>query len=167
MPKILIYISFIPWFLYFLATTINAYKDLKTNKFNKKWLKKNFLKVFHFDNLILLGIFIFFSVYYGKSGQVWLAEVLLFGFINLYLFFNYFYYDKNKSKAKLVPTDLSPILILIIIALIPIIRYGGTKNYIIAYYLLFGLSFFNYLTVIIANFIHKLVVKLICYGKNK
>ena len=97
MTKIIVYLTFIPWLLYFSSLCNNAIKDLKENKVTKKWIKENIFKIFHFENIILFAIFIYFSAYYHNADQIWLVDVLLFSAINLYLFFNR-YYDKNTRN---------------------------------------------------------------------
>lgn len=160
MSKGIVYITFIPWFLYFFSLCKSALKDLQTYPISLKWFKKNILRVFHFENIILFSIFIYFSTYYSKSNQIWLVEILLFSAINLYLFINR-YYDKNRSNVVFSTKDLSTILLIILLILIPIVFYIGTSNYVITYYILFGYSFFNYLIVFIAKTINDLILKLI------
>lgn len=154
MSKLFVYLSFIPWLIYFSSICNNAIKDLKKNKINKTWLKNNIFKIFHFQNIILFGIFVYFSIYYYKAKQIWLVEILLFAAINLYLYINH-YYDKNNSDEQLSSSDLPTILIILLLVMIPIIFYISTKNRLVTYFILFGYSFFNYLIVYVAAFIHK------------
>lgn len=164
MTNAIIYLTFIPWILYYSSISKNAIKDIKNKKLGFYWFKKNILNIFHFENLILYGIFIFFATYYQNSNQIWLVDILLFSAINLYLFINC-YYDKNRSTNKLVVSDLTIILIALIISLIPFIYYMVTHNYLMTYYILFGFSFFNYLIVLISSLINKLIIKLIIRKK--
>lgn len=164
MTNAIIYLTFIPWILYYSSISKNAIKDLKNKKLGFYWFKKNFFNIFHFENLILYGIFIFFATYYQSSNQIWLVDILLFSAINLYLFINC-YYDKNRSTNKLVVNDLSIILIALIISLIPFVYYMSTKNYLATYYILFCFSFFNYIIVLISSLINKFIIKLIIRKK--
>ncbi len=166
MTKIIVYLTFIPWLLYFSSLCNNAIKDLKENKVTKKWIKENIFKIFHFENIILFAIFIYFSAYYHNADQIWLVDVLLFSAINLYLFFNR-YYDKNRNKGKIGTNDISTILILLLITLIPFIYYVSKRNHVVTYYILFAYSFFNYIISYIAININKAIIKLIKKNNEK
>lgn len=160
MTEGIVYLTFIPWFLYFASLCKNALKDLKDNEINFKWIKKNIFKIFHFENIILFAIFFYFSAYYSDSNQIWLVEVLLFSAINLYLFINR-YYDKNRSKATIGTKDVSTILIIMFLIFIPLIYYISSRNYVVTCYIFFAYSFFNYLIVYIAKTINDFIMKLI------
>lgn len=160
MTKFLVYLTFIPWILYFSSVCKNAIKDLKRVKVNKEWIKKNIFKIFHFENIILFAIFSYFSFNYKDANQIWLVDVLLFSAINLYLFFNR-YYDKNRNDERIGTGDVSTILIILLLIAIPLIYYVSTHNYVNTYYILFGYSFFNYLIVFVAKYINDLIMKLI------
>lgn len=160
MTNLVVYITFIPWMLYFSSLCKNAIKDLKRVHVNKGWIKKNLFKIFHFENIILFGIFIYFSVNYKDANQIWLVDVLLFSAINLYLFFNG-YYDKNRSEERIGTGDVSTILLILLLSAIPLIYYVSTHNYVNTYYILFGYSFFNYLIVFLAKMIHDFIRKVI------
>ena len=161
MQRFLNYLTFIPWLLYFVELSRNVIKIINTNEINKEWLKKNFFNIFRFDTLILIGIFIYFMItYYHTADQIWLVEILLFSAINLYLYFNS-YYDKNKTDYHIDTKDLSTILIILIIILIPLIYFISTKNSLITYYILFGYTFFNFIIVYLAKKINDLIIKII------
>ena len=81
MTKTIICLTFIPWILYFLSVSLNAVKDLNKNTVTGTWLKENVFNIFHFDNIILIGIFIYFSRMYPDANQIFLVETLLFTFI--------------------------------------------------------------------------------------
>lgn len=166
MSKIIVYLTFLPWFFYFASLCKNALSDLKENQITKKWLKKNIFKIFHFENIILFAIFIYFSTYYHHSNQIWLVEVLLFSAINLYLFINR-YYDKNRNQSQIGTGDVSTILILLLIILIPIIYYMTTDNYVVTCYILFGYSFFNYLISFVAKKLNDLILHLLKKRDNE
>ena len=158
MFRFFVYLTFIPWLLYFISLSKNTIKVLKSNKVNKEWIKKNIFNIFHFENLILIGIFVFFSVMYRHRTEIWLVDVLLFSAINLYLFIN-MYYQKNKTTAKITNNDIPIILILIILTCIPFAVYTSTHKYTITYYILFGYSFFDYIIVYIGKIINDLIIK--------
>ena len=158
MKKIMILASFIPWLLYFFSLCKNTLKDVKANEINSEWIKNNFLKVFHLDNLILFAIFIIFTSIYHSSGKIFLTKILLFSSINLYLLANR-YYDKNKYQYNIGNDDISTILILVIISLIPISIYNITGWYTVSYSIMFAFAFFNYFIVILAKKINDLLIK--------
>ena len=166
MQRFINYLTFIPWLLYCIELSRNAIKILNTTNINKKWLKKNFFNIFRFDSLILIAIFVYFTINYNEADQIWLVEILLFSAINLYLYFNS-YYDKNKSNYRIDTKDLSTILIILIIFLIPLFYFIATKNSLITYYILFSYSFFNFIIVFIAKKINDLIIKLIIKKKNE
>ena len=160
MFRFFVYITFIPWLLYFISLSKNTIKVLKSNRVNKEWLKKNFFNVFHFEYLILVGIFVFFSTFYHDRDQIWLVDTLLFSAINLYLFIN-LYYQKKKTTAKITNNDIPIILIIIILTCIPFVIYVSTRNYLIVYYILFAYSFFNYPIVFFSKQINDLIIKMV------
>ena len=166
MTKLIIYLTFIPWLLYFSTICKNALKDIKNTKINKVWFKKNVLKIFHFDNIILFAIFIFFSKNYPEASQIWLVEVLLFSVINLYLYMNT-YYDKHKSNKKMEISDTSSILIILLLTLIPIIYYISSDNYINTYYIMFAYCFFNYIIVLASQKINNILINFIKMKNEK
>lgn len=153
MTKFIILLTFVPWFLYFASLCKSSIKDLNNNKITFTWVKNNIFKIFHFETLILIGIFVFFSIYYYKASQIWLVKVLLFSSINLYLFFNR-YYDKNNTDYKIGNKDITTILIILFIILLTMIFYLITDRYTITYFILFGYSFFNYSVVFISKLIN-------------
>ncbi len=160
MTNFIIYLTFIPWLLYFFSLYKNAIKDIKKVRINFDWFKKNILKIFHFQNIILFGIFIYFSTSYKDANQIWLVEILLFSAINLYLFFNS-YYDKNRSENKLTTGDISTLLITLLLVAIPLFYFASTENYLVTYYILFAYSFFNYFITFFAKKINDLLFKII------
>ena len=68
MTKFIVLLTFIPWFLYFASLCKSAIKDLN-QKIDKTWIKENIFNIFHFENLILIGIFIYFSISTDKDNQ--------------------------------------------------------------------------------------------------
>lgn len=160
MKTFIIYLTFIPWLLYFVSVTKNDIKDLKGQKVNLRYVKENFLKIFHLDMIILIAIFVFFCKYYKTVSQIWLVKVLLFSAINLYLYTNT-YYDKNKSHNIIGTEDISTILIMIILILIPLTFYAISNHYTITYYILFGYSFFHYILSIISKTINDKIIQLV------
>ncbi len=166
MKNFFVYLSFIPWFLYYISMCKNALKVIKMNNVNFKWLGKNFFKVFHIDNTILFAIYVFFSYINTDASQLWLVKLLLFSGINLYLYINTFY-DKHRITDKIKTDDISTIFIILFIALIPIIVYISTKSYTIAYYIMFAFAFFNYIVTYIAKLINDWSFNMVVKHGNK
>ncbi len=158
MTKFVVYLTFIPWFLYFSLLCKDALQGLKTDKITWEWFKKHIFSIFHFHNIILFAIFVYFSSKYADADQIWITEVLLFTAINLYLYINH-YYDKYKSVEHINSFNMSTILIILILTFIPIIFYVSTRNYRVTYYILFCYSFFNYVIVFIAKTINDFLLK--------
>ena len=161
MKKIVFYLTLLPWFLYFSKISKNNLKSIRKAKINFEWIKNNFFKIFRFDNLILIGVFVFFAKFYPDASQIWLVKTLLFSIINLYLFINT-YYEKEKNPSHIVTDDVSTLLIILIISILPVIYYIATGHYTITYYVLFGYNFFSFFIVLVskkANDLINLIVR--------
>ncbi len=148
------YLLFIPWILFFSLYSLNAYKVIyrKKTKINLKWINKNFFKIFRFDVLLLMGIFIYFSTYRNIT-----VIKMLFFMINLYLFVNTIYDVKINKKRNI---DWPMIIIYILIISIPIIYYYFTKKIIMTFMIMFGYVFFTYIINILINNFNKKILKL-------
>lgn len=166
MSKFIVLLTFIPWFLYFASLCKSAIYNLNENKITWNWIKDNIFKIFHFENLILIGLFVYFSIYHYKANQIFLVEILLFTSINLYLFINR-YYDKTNVEYKIGNKDITTILIILFITLIPIMFYLTTNREVITYFILFGYSFFNYIIVFISKFINNIIYKIVRRHNNE
>lgn len=138
----------------------SALYDLNNNKITLSWIGKNIFKIFHFDNLILFAIFGYFSYAYPDANQLWLVEIMLFTVINLYLYMNRFH-DKDRFVGHVAKDDLSTILVILLIMLVPVFYYGSSKDYMFTYYIMFGYGFFNYIIVFIAHLVIKMIFKII------
>ena len=86
MQKILIFLTFIPWFFYYFSQTKSNLKIINNNKEDNSW-RKNFLDIIPLNNIILYAILIYFSSYYNDSSSIFIVRIMLFSAINLYLFF--------------------------------------------------------------------------------
>lgn len=166
MKNFFVYLSFIPWFLYYVSMCKNAMKDIKKSDVNFKWFGKSFFRIFRLDNIILFAIYLFFSFVNTDASQLWLVKLLLFSGINLYLYINSFY-DKNKIREKIKTDDISTVFIILFLSLIPIIYFISTKNHTITYYIMFGFSFFNYFIAFISKIINDWSFKLVVSRGNK
>lgn len=165
MQKFFVYLTFIPWFLYFVEIAKNFLKILSNTKVNKEWFKKNFFYLFRFDSIILFAIFIFFAKFYKDANQIMLVKILLFSAINLFLYINTLY-EKHDNPNHVTPKDISTILIILLVILIPIIFYIATDQYTITYYILFAYSFFSCLIVMFSKAINDLIIKIVRRKNN-
>ena len=116
--KIVNYITFIPWVLFFGKLIKMALKETKHKNLNFKWFRSNFSKIIHFDIIILILLFIYFA-----SFEDTLVDRMLFSVMNLYLFVNTFYDKRNISNKSLDKKDIIPSIIIILLSLIPFILY--------------------------------------------
>lgn len=165
MKKLVVFLTFIPWLLYFSKITKNVIaEETKGIKRDKKWWQENFFQVFQIDTLILVGIFVFFAKYHKDANQIWLVKVLLFSAINLYLYLNTYHLKYNRSVDK---SNISTILLLLIIMFIPIVFYGVTGKYTTTYYILFVYSFFYYAIAMICYKINNLLINNASKNENK
>lgn len=158
MTRIIISLTFIPWILYLVSSSSRVIKEFRGQKINKEFLKNNLFNLFRLDTIILVLIFIFFSITYPSANQIWLIRVLLFISINLYLLLNSIYDKKNKEK--LLKKEYNIIFLLVILMLIPIVFYLISKKYTTAYYIMFGYSILNGLIVLLCSIINNKINKL-------
>lgn len=144
MQKILIFLTFIPWFLYYFSQTKSNLKIINNNKGDNSW-RKNFLDIIPINNIILYAILIYFSSYYDDSSSIFIVRIMLFSAINLYLFFNTIsrkdYITIFEDSKESIPIKY------ILIALIPIISFFFTKQHMMTYYLMISFNILNYLLI--------------------
>lgn len=155
MNKIISYITFIPWVLYYSKSIINGIKSTKDVKSIKIWYKKNKGRLIPFESLLIIAVYVYFSLHNNTA-----VIKLLFAVINLYFFINTFYDSRVDNNKKLTTMDISPILIAIILSFAPFIYFIKTNNLRITYYILYGYSFFSYLVVVLSRLIDKFLNKL-------
>ena len=158
MTRIIISLTFIPWILYLVSSSSRVIKEFRGQKINKEFFKNNLFNLFRLDTIVLVLVFIFFSVTYPSADQIWLIRVLLFISINLYLLLNSIYDKKNKEK--LVKKEYNIIFLLVILMLIPIVFYLISKKYTKAYYIMFGYSVLNGLIVLLCSIINNKINKI-------
>ena len=144
MQKILIFLTFIPWFFYYFSQTKSNLKIINNNKEDNSW-SKNFLDIIPLNNIILYAILIYFSSYYDDSSSIFIVRIMLFSAINLYLFFNTIsrkdYITIFEDSKESIPIKY------ILIALIPIISFFFTKQHMMTYYLMISFNILNYLLI--------------------
>ena len=144
MQKILIFLTFIPWFFYYFSQTKSNLKIINNNKEDNSW-SKNFLDIIPLNNIILYAILIYFSSCYDNSSSIFIVRIMLFSAINLYLFFNTIsrkdYITIFEDSKESIPIKY------ILIALIPIISFFFTKQHMMTYYLMISFNILNYLLI--------------------
>ena len=145
MKRIIILITFIPWFLYFYSENKTILKIISTKKDNKNYFKDNFFSLIPLTNIILYAILSYFSISYKTSENIFVVRVLLFSAINLYLFFStiskkdYILNMDNKEERLSFKYYL--------IALIPIIFFLVTKKHMTTYYIMLSLNLLAYFII--------------------
>lgn len=160
MNDIINYLTIIPWILYYCSRVIDALKGTKKQKFNLKWLKNNWKKIFHLEEILLMAIFVYFSSQGDKNLNKFLYQ-MLFVVMNLYLFINSFYDRRRNTINNLDKKDLSVIIITSLGIIMPFLFYIKTKELVLTYYLLFGIVFFSYPIVLISRLIDFIIRKII------
>lgn len=159
MAKTIIYITFIPWILHYGFSIYNSLKLTKSMKFNFAWFKKNYNKIFHIEELLLIAIFVYLADY-GTQTFSNIVKEMLFSVMNLYLFVNFFYDKRTITTEKLGLSDLKEIIILVLITTVPFIYFMRTNNMVYTYYIMFGYGFFNFLFVLISRLIGLILGKI-------
>ena len=150
------YFIFIPWILFFLLYSLNAYYEISAskNKSGFKWLGKNIFRAFRLDNLLLIGVFLIFLRYNNQT-----VTMLLFFMINLYLLVNILYELHEKTKRKKVNNKFL-VIEYIFITTLPIISHVITKNFELTCLIMFTYVFLSYLlAILLINLSKKFKVK--------
>lgn len=146
MQRIFIYISFIPWLLYYTYQTNSWLSILQNKQINLTWLKKNIFRSFSLSEIALYLTFFYFTVHYHRSQEIFLVTTILFFLINLYLLVSKLEFKKKNSEVN--QKNLVVYFLLILITLIPFTYYVFSNNYTITYYILFFYSLFAFLFVL-------------------
>ena len=110
--------------------------------------KKDY-KLFRFDTLILIAIFIYFAKF-----KVVFVNKLLFFTICLYLFVNKLYDKKLKEKLD-IKANKTEIIIGYVLAILTFLPYILWRKLLISYLLAFGFILVFHLIMIIVNKILK------------
>ncbi len=154
--KMVVYMTFIPWILYFIKNSFAILKELKeAQKMGySKWFRKNFYKIFRIDTLLLLALFFYFAKF-----NMAIVNKLLFTVIHLYMWVNTFY-DNNENKEHLSKDDIGPCIILLIWMLVPIIWFEKALTQVEVYKLMCIFTFFTFVFVILVKLIYAPIQKL-------
>lgn len=130
MAKIMIYLSIIPWFLYYSINMLKTLIDLDKQKFRS---------LFRFDSIILILIF----AYFVQFNKIFVIQ-MLFATINLYFFINRLY-ERNMNEVNIKKVIRSNKVLLLLLYLFAFFFVFLTQQYLklsYFYYSLFLLSFF-------------------------
>ena len=74
--KIVIYLTFIPWLLFFGKLVKMALKETKNKKLDFKWFKEHFSTIIHFDIIILILLFVYFASFKDSFVNMMLFSVM-------------------------------------------------------------------------------------------
>lgn len=145
--KMVVYMTFIPWMLYFMKNSFTIMKELKEAKKMgyAHWFKKNFYRIFRMDTLLLLALFFYFARY-----NTAIVNKLLFTVIHLYMWVNTFY-DNKESKERFEKSDMIPSIFLLLCMVIPIIWFEKALTQVEAYKLMCIFTFFTFVFVVLAK----------------
>lgn len=153
--KYVILITFIPWIIFFLISGINNLNNDDYKAFSVKYLKDNFFKIFRIDTLFLIIVFYYFSSF-GKE----FVDKYLFAVMVLYLLMNSFYEKKEKIKKGFFKENIINLLLLLVIMVIPFSIYFIKHKLILTYKVMLFYLFFQYIIIIVVNYIAKLIKKI-------
>lgn len=146
MQRIFIYISFIPWILYYTYNTNSWINTLQNSKINMNWFKKNFFRYFSLSEIVLYLVFFYFTIKYNSSKEIFIVTTILFFLINLYLLVRKLELSKKYSQTN--RHSLLIYFILILITLLPFTYYVFSNNYTVTYYILLFYSLFAFALII-------------------
>ena len=154
--KYLIYLTFMPWLIVFIIYTFFNLNNEHYQKFNFKYLTKNFFKIFRIDLLFLIIVF-----YYFTSYKLDFVSMYLFAVMNIYLFVNSFYEHKNKLKPLFFKSNLLNLILLFLISLIPFLIFIIKEDLILTYKIMLLYLFLEYPILIITSFLSNQITKLL------
>ena len=136
------YLAILPWILFFPIYSYFIYYGIKENNSKDllKWMNNNFFKMFRFDILLLIIIFINFIRYNNYA-----VNLMLFFMTNLYLFINILY---DYTPPKKIKVNYKVLIVYLILILIPIMYYLVFKKFVITSLIMFAYTFLAYFIVI-------------------
>ena len=142
MERIIVIITFIPWFLYFYSEIKSITKIIKSNMDNEHYIKDNWFNIFPITNIILYAILIYFSIIYNEATNIFAVRVMLFSAINLYLFFN----NISKKDYVLIFENSNEKISLkyVFLALLPVVFYLFSTKQMITYSIMMALNIFAF-----------------------
>lgn len=159
--KYIIIVTFIPWILIAIVSTISNLNNEHYCTFSLKYLGKNIFKIFRLDTLLLILCFWYFA-----SFGLEFVDKYLFAIMCLYLFVNFFYEKKNSLKKGFFQAHIMELILLLLVISIPFIYYHNTDNLNFTYKLMLLYLFFEYIIILIVSLIAKFIKK-ICKIKDR
>ena len=153
--KYIIIVTFIPWILIAIVSTISNLNNEHYCTFSLKYLGKNIFKIFRLDTLLLILCFWYFA-----SFGLEFVDKYLFAIMCLYLFVNFFYEKKNSLKKGFFQAHIMELIILLLVISIPFIYYHNTDNLNFTYKIMLLYLFFEYITILVISLIAKLIKKI-------
>ena len=153
--KYIIIVTFIPWILIAIVSTISNLNNEHYCTFSLKYLGKNIFKIFRLDTLLLILCFWYFASFHKTF-----VDKYLFSIMCLYLFVNFFYEKRNPLKKNFFKENIIQIILLLFITIIPFIYYYKTNNLNITYKIMLLYLYLEYIIILIVSYITKLIKKL-------
>ena len=159
--------SIIFYLIYITLVSTKSLQMLQQNRYNRgykyvKWLIKNYKECFINYTLILL---IYILLYFSDTLQSYVGYIT----IIIYSFLSYVFISNRKKENTKIPLKYTArikrliatnSIIHILIALIITLNYSEEK--LVTYYLVLALiAYFNYIIIILINFINRPIEKLV------
>lgn len=155
LEKYITAITFIPWILIIIVSLLNNLNNEDAQSFSLKYLCKNIFKIFRLDTLLLIICFWYFASFDKDFVDKYLFAIMCF-----YLFVSFFYETKNKWVDNFWKKNSIQIFLIIIIILLPFIYYYVTNELVITYKIMLLYLFFQYIIILIVNYIAKVIKKI-------
>lgn len=149
--KYITLLTFIPWILFFIISVFRNLNNKEYRKFNGKYLKKNFFKIFRLDLLFLILVFFYFA-----SFEKDFVDKYLFMVMNLYLCVNSIYEKKYKITKQFFKDNGLELILLLIIMLIPFGFYIFKNNLVLTYKIMLVYLFLEYIIIILVSYLGKI-----------
>ena len=150
--KYIIILTFIPWLLIFIVSTINNLNNPNYKSFSFKYLRNNIFKIFRLDTLLLIIAFWYFSSFNREFVSQYLFSIMC-----LYLFVNFFYEKRQNLEKGFWKANILNIILLIIIMSIPFILYYNNYDLDTVYKLMLIYLFGEYIIILLVSYITKLI----------
>lgn len=152
LDKYIVFLTFIPWILFFIVSIIRNLNNNNYRKFSFSYLRKNLFKIFRLDLLFLVGVYIYFASY-----KMEFVDKYLFLVMNLYLFVNSFYDKKSKISKNFYKKNIIELILLVLIMLIPFIIYIVKDNLVLTYKIMLLYLVFEYVIILLVSYLGRLL----------
>ncbi len=154
MSKYIIFLTFIPWIIIFIVSSLRNINNPNYQKITFKYFTKNFFKIFRLDTLFLIIVFFYFASYDKEF-----VNQYLFAVMNIYLCVNSIYEKKEKYPKNFIKNNIFNIVILLLILITPFVIYFTKKDLVFTYKIMLIYLFLESLIIIIINKLLKLLKK--------